>query len=299
MTNLIIVGTIGLDDVETPFGKVKSSLGGSGSYASLAASFFCRPGLVSVAGSDLPDKHWQLFSKNKIDTAGVEKTGKTFRWSGKYLFDMNEVKTKKTELNSLANFDPTLPPHFREAKFLFLGNIDPTIQLQVLKQMKGKPFAAIDTMDYWIELKKEKLLRVISKIQLVVMNESEARMLFDTPNLIKAGRELLNLGPDYAVIKKGEHGALFFSHNAFFSAPSYPLEEVKDPTGAGDSFAGGLMGYLTITGDTSEKNIRKGIVYGSIIASFCAEGFSLNYLSSTKLKDIKERYNLIKKIRKF
>jgi len=295
--NLVIVGTIGLDDVETPFGKVSSVLGGSGTYAGMGASFFVKPGLVSIAGDDLSKEHRKTLEK--IDISGVSFLGKTFHWEGFYEFDMNEAQTKKTELNSLAGFKPVLPDNYKEAKYLFLANIDPTIQLEVLSQTSNKPFVVLDTMNYWIANAREALTSVIKKSNLVVMNEGEARQFFKTPNLIKAGKMLLDLGPEYAIIKKGEHGALLFSDGRFFSAPGYPLEEVKDPTGAGDSFAGALIGYLAKTKDNSETNIRKAVIYGSIVASFCAEDFSLGYSKKVTLSDIEERYRVFQQIRNF
>jgi len=297
--NLIIVGTIGLDNIETPFGKVEKALGGSGTYAATAASYFTSPGLVSIIGEDFPKEHQKFLQDRKIDLVGVEKRGKTFAWSGFYEFDMSEAKTLKTELNSLLDFNPSLPEEYKEAPFLFLGNFDPSLQLQVLEQVKKKPFVIMDTMNYWISSKKSELLEVIKKVNLVVLNEGEARQLFDEPNLIKAGKRLLELGPEYAIIKKGEHGALLFSANGFFSAPGYPLEELRDPTGCGDSFAGALSGYLSKSGDISEQNIRKAVIYGSAVASCCAEAFSTNYAKSISYEDIEERYKMFEEIRKF
>jgi len=295
--DLVIVGSIGLDDVKTPFGEVKGALGGSGVYASAAASFFLKPGLTGIMGIDMPADHLEILGK--FDLEGVERKDKTFHWEGFYEYDMNEAKTINTELNSLASFNPILPESYTKAKFLFLGNTDPDIQLKTLGQMKGKPFIVLDTMNYWISSKRESLAQAISRVNLAVMNEGEARQLMDTPNLVKAGRMLLDMGPEFVVIKKGEHGALLFSLNGFFSAPGYPLEVVKDPTGAGDSFAGGMIGYLAKTGDTSEQNIRKAIIYGSCIASACAEDFSLNYLKNVNLKEIEERYHVFEEIRRF
>ena len=297
MIDLVITGTIGLDDVETPFGKVKSVLGGSGIYAAVAASYFARPGLVSIVGKDKGEK--KLSELKKIDTEGVARSGKTFKWSGCYEYDMNEAKTLKTELNSLSDFTPVLPPAYQKSKFLMLGNTDPEIQLNILSQMTSKPFVVLDTMNYWIEKKKDSLGKVIRKINMLVLNEGEAREFCKTPNLIRAGKLLLDMGPKYVIIKKGEHGALLFSRSKFFSAPSYPLEELKDPTGAGDSFAGALTGYLSKAGGLSEKNIRKAIIFGSIIASFCAENFSIDYHKKVTTKEIKERYAAIQKIREF
>lgn len=304
--NLVIMGTIGLDDIRTPFGEVRSALGGSGVYASCAASFFAESGLVSVMGDDVPKEYLNLLEKRRVDLSGVAKVGKTFRWSGFYEFDMNEAKTLKTELNSLAGFEPKVPDNYKKAKFVFLANIDPDLQLEVLSSMKESPFVVLDTMNYWITSKKESLLEVIKKTNLFILNEGEARQLFETPNLIQAGKMALNLGPKYVIIKKGEHGALLFSDSKYFSAPGYPLEEVKDPTGAGDSFAGGLVGYLasqqvsrSADQQVSFEEIRKAVIYGSTIASFCAENFSLDYLKNINNEKIEERYDIFKQIREF
>lgn len=299
MTDLVIVGSIGLDDVLTPFGKVSEALGGSAAYAGVAASFFTKPGLVSVIGKDLPKKYFNLLKQRKIDLSGLAQSGNNFRWSGSYEFDMGEAKTLKTELNSLANFKPNLPKHFQKCSYLFLANIDPTLQLDVIKQLNCSPFIALDTMNYWIDNKRSDLMKVIKKVNLVVINEGEARQLFDTPNLITAGRALIKLGPQFAVIKKGEHGALLFSNKSFFSASGYPLETVKDPTGAGDSFTGGLIGYLAKIKKNDEISARRAVVYGSAVASFCAEDFSLNYLNRINFNNLVERYNAFKEIKRF
>lgn len=297
--DLVILGTIGLDDVQTPFGKVKGVLGGSAVYAAAAASSFTRPGIISIAGTDLPSRYLDFLKKRKIDIKGIEFKGKTFHWEGFYEFDMSEAKTLKTELNSLAEFKAKVPKEYVNAKFLFLANTDPVLQLKVLNEMVGDPFIVLDTMNYWINTKKKELLKVIKKVNLLVLNDAEARQLFETPNLIVAGKSALSLGVDYVIIKKGEHGALLFSKNGIFSAPGFPLEIVKDPTGAGDSFAGGLIGYLAKTKDISEKNIRKSTIFGSCVASACAESFSLDYIEQIDLKKIKERYNVLKEIRRF
>lgn len=297
--DLVVIGTVGIDDVDTPFGQAKGVLGGSAVYAASAASFFSKPGIMSIAGKDLPDKFIKYMKKRKIDIEGIEFKGKTFHWEGFYEYDMNEAKTIKTELNSLAEFQAKLPEKYKSAQYLLLGNTDPDIQLEVISQMNSKPFVVLDTMNFWISSKKESLLKVIKKTNLFVLNEGEARQFFETPNLIKAGKDALLLGPEFVVIKKGEHGALLFSKEGFFSAPGYPLEIVKDPTGAGDSFAGGMIGYLSKTKDVTEKNIRRAMIYGSSIASACAESFSLDYIENMKLKNIKERYNALKEIRRF
>jgi len=297
MINLVIVGSIGLDDIKTPFGKISSTLGGSAVYSALSASFFEKPGVVGIVGRDMPQE--ELKALKNIDLSGISKGEKTFRWEGKYEYDMNEAKTLKTELNCLSNFNPRLPNSYKNAKYLLLANIDPDSQIKALNQLKNEPFVILDSMNFWIKNKKEKLVSAIKKSDLVLLNDGEARQLFNTPNLIKAGRKLLELGPQYAVIKKGEHGALLFSYDSFFSAPGYPLEELKDPTGAGDSFAGGLIGYLAKHNKTDEKTIRQGIIFGSAIASFCAEALSTKALLKIKISDIKERYEVFQKIREF
>lgn len=299
--HLVIVGTTGLDNIETPFGKVEGALGGSGIYAALAASYFTTPGLVSIAGEDFPDKYLKILNQHSIDLEGLEKSGKTFAWSGLYEFDMNEAKTLKTELNSLSNFTPKLPLNYKNPEYLLLANFDPSLQLEVLDQIESKPFIVLDTMNYWIGSQRPKLLEVIKKVNLVVLNEGEARQLLSEPNLIKAGRKLLELGPEYVVIKKGEHGALLFSLNGFFSAPGYPLEELKDPTGCGDSFAGGLIGYLAShkNKETNFDEIKRAVIYGSSVASCCAEQFSTDYRNKIIKSEIEERYHVFEEIRKF
>jgi ribokinase len=338
MNNLLVAGSIGLDDIKTPFGAVKSTLGGSGVYASLAASYFAKPRLVSIAGQDFFGKNLDYLKSRRIDLQNVEFSGETFRWQGRYEFDMNEAKTIKTELNSLANFKPKLNQAAKECRHLLLGNSDPTVQLSIINQLSGDPFIVLDTMNYWIESKREELTEVIKKVDLVVVNEGEARQLFKTVNLIQAGRQLLELGAGYAIIKKGEHGALLFSNQEFFSAPGYPLAEVVDPTGCGDSFAGGLIGYLAgqwvsrsasqqvsksasqrvsrsaskqVSGSAGQRDseggsnqvgfeqIKKAVIYGSATASFCAEYFGSGYVDKIKLKDIEERYDFFKKIGRF
>jgi len=298
MNNLVITGTIGLDDIKTPFGKARAVLGGSGTYASFAAAFFLRPALLAVVGQDFPAKYLQILEE-KADSQGLVQKGKNFRWSGEYLYDMNEAKTLKTSLNALKNYRPILPPKYRQARYLFLAATDPLHQLSIHRQAKSRPFTVLDTRAIWIEDARKNLLKIIKQVNLFVLNDAEARLLCQTPNLIKAGRSLLDLGPEYVVIKKGEHGALLFSYHGIFSAPAYPLEEVKDPTGAGDSFAGGLIGYLAKKGKTDEKTVRQGIIFGSAIASFCAEDFGTEKLKKINLKDIKERYEVFRQIRKF
>lgn len=299
MPNLIIVGTIGLDDIKTPFGEVKGALGGSAVYSCIAASFFTRPGMVAPAGEDLPKEYEDFLKSRNILLDGVEKNGKNFRWSGSYEYDMNEAKTLKTELNSLASFKAVLPEEYKKTKYVFLANTDPELQLKVLEQLENPEFVMLDSMNLWIENKKEALIEVMGKVDAVLLNEGEARMLFNTSSLVKAGNEILKLGPKYAIIKKGEHGALMFSNGSHFNAPGYPLEELKDPTGSGDSFAGGLLGYLAKTEDLSERNLRKAIIYGSTIASFNAEGFSVSRLKTLTNEEINKRFQEFRNIREF
>ncbi|MDD5148479.1 MAG: PfkB family carbohydrate kinase [Candidatus ainarchaeum sp.] len=298
---VVLVGSIGLDSIETPFGKVENALGGSASYASLAAGFFARPGIVSIIGWDFPEKHIAFFKSKGIDTSGIEKSEKaTFHWEGKYGFDINAAETLKTELNSLLDFSPKLPEEYRSADFLFLGNIDPELQLNVLSQMKKKPKLVIaDTMNYWIKSKRGKVLEVVKAADICLMNDAEARQLFSTPNLVLAAKKILELDSKFAIIKKGEHGCLLFSKNSHFSAPGYPLENITDPTGCGDSFGGALIGYLAKTKDFSEKNFRKAIITASAIASFNAEDFSLNRMGRLKKTEITNRIKEFKKITKF
>ncbi|MDD5163808.1 MAG: PfkB family carbohydrate kinase [Candidatus ainarchaeum sp.] len=298
---IVIVGSMALDTVETPFGKVENALGGSASYAGLASGFFAKTGLVSIIGKDFPEKHLDFFKEHGIGIEGIEKSEKnTFHWEGKYGFDVNSAQTIKTELNSLLDFNPKLPEHYKNADFLFLGNFDPEKQLQVLFQMKKRPRLVVsDTMNFYISSKPEKVLEVVKASDIALMNDAEARQLFKTPNLVKAAKKILELDSEFAIIKKGEHGCLLFSKKSFFSAPGYPLENVVDPTGCGDSFAGALIGYLAKTKDLGEKNFRKAIITASTIASFNAEDFSLNRLSRLKKTEISKRISEFKKITKF
>lgn len=299
MVDLVIVGTVALDSVKTPFGEMKNALGGAATYASVAANFFNKSGIVSVIGEDFPKEHLNFLSNKGISLKGIEKTGKTFRWSGLYEFDMNEAKTLKTELNALETFSAKVPDEYKNAEHLFLANIDPRLQLKVIEQIKNPKLIVTDTMNFWIKNNKKELTEVIKKTDILLLNDAEARQLFETTSLIKAANTALKLGPKAVIIKKGEHGALSFTKDEHFNAPGYPLEDVKDPTGCGDCFGGGLIGYLSKTKDYSEKNIRKAIIYGSVIASYNAEDFSLNKLKKIDTKDIEDRYKIMKGIREF
>ena len=301
MPELVILGAVATDTVKTPFGRRENVLGGSATYAAVAASFFTKPGLVAVVGKDFPAEHRQFIESRGIDTTGLEvREGKTFHWEGYYDFDLNQAHTVKTELNVFQEFDPQLPEPYRKAPFLFLGNISPKLQLQVLGQMQRRPKLVMsDTMNYYIEREREGVLKVVKAVDVALMNDAEARMLFKTPNLVQAAKEILKLDSRIAIIKKGEHGAILFYDHHFFAIPGYPLENVRDPTGAGDCFAGAMLGYLAKTKDLSEPNLRKAIVYGSVVASFNAEDFSCNALRGLSMTDIRGRYNEFKRFVEF
>jgi len=299
MPDPVIIGTVALDSIETPFGKVKDALGGSATYASLAASFFSKPGILSVIGKDFPKEDIAFLNKRGIDTAGISLGDKTFRWQGFYEFDMNEAKTLRTELNALEFYKVSVPEHYKDAKYIFLANIDPELQLEAINRIKNPELIVMDTMNFWIEHKKKQLLKTIKKADILVLNDSEARQLFETPNLVKAANKALKMVSKAVIIKKGEHGALLFTGKKHFSAPGYPLENIKDPTGCGDTFGGALIGYIAKTKDADEKNLRKAIVYGSILASYNAEGFGPERLKSVSHGDIEKRYNEFREMREF
>ena len=300
MVDVIMVGTVALDSVRTPFGEVLETLGGSAVYASVAANTFAKVGLVGVVGKDFPRKHLDFLKKKGIDLDGLEiAQGDTFRWKGYYEYDMNQAHTLDTRLNVLSTFDPTLPKAYRNAQYVFLANTDPEIQMNVYNQIKKPKLVMLDTMNFWIENKKEALKEIIGKVDVMLTNDAEARQFFGTPNLIKAGRAFLDMGPKAVIIKKGEHGAILFTGDQCFVAPAYPLENLVDPTGAGDSFAGGFIGWLAKTDDVSPRNMRKAVVFGSIIASYNAEDFSLNKLKTITRDDIFNRYMMFQDIASF
>jgi len=299
MNDVLIIGTVALDTIETPFGRVDRALGGSATYASFAASFFSKPAIISVIGQDFPREYTELLKNKGIGLDGIEIKDKTFHWEGAYEFNMNEAKTKKTELNSLEHFKAKVPEKYKSIKNVFLANIDPEQQLEVLKQMDEPEFIVMDTMNFWIIHKKGYVIEAIKKADVVLLNDGEARMLFSTVSLVKAANEALKLGPKAVIIKKGEHGALLFTEGKHFNAPGYPLELIKDPTGCGDCFGGGFIGYLAKTKDFSERNFRKAVIYGSVIASHNAEDFSLNRLKSLTMAEIEKRYREFEEIREF
>jgi sugar/nucleoside kinase (ribokinase family) len=291
--SILVVGSLGLDTIETPFAKVEESLGGSAVYISLAASFFSpEVKLVGVVGEDFPEKYIQLLRDHHIDLEGLQivKGGKTFRWSGKYHYDMNSRETIFTELNVFKDFNPVIPENYRDSKFIVLGNIDPDLQMNVLNQLNHPEFIICDTMNYWIERKNEALRKLLTMVDLLVVNDSEARLLANHPNLIRAAKIILEMGPKKLVIKKGEHGSLLITRDTIFVAPAFPLENISDPTGAGDTFAGGMVGYLSRVNSINDEELKKAIIYGSVLASFCVEKFSVDGLLSLNDAKINDRF---------
>jgi sugar/nucleoside kinase (ribokinase family) len=292
VADLLVVGSVALDSVETPFGKVREVLGGSATYFSYSASFFTQVRLVATVGEDFPEPHLRLLEDRGVDIRGLQTSkGKTFRWVGQYGYDLNEAKTLDTQLNVLAEFRPALGEALRRAPFLFLANIDPDLQIDVLRQMEEQPrLVALDTMNFWIQGKQEALRRVLGKVDVITINDGEARQLASEPNLIRAARAIASMGPRTVVVKRGEYGALMLSDDTFFFVPAYPLESVYDPTGAGDTFAGGFMGYLAAQDRIDGPAMRRAVVYGSVMASFTVEDFSLKRLTRLKPADIADRY---------
>lgn len=297
--SIIVVGSVGLDSVKTPFGKVERVLGGSASYFSHAASIFSAVNLVGVVGRDFPKKFINSFQEKNISLTGLQQvSGKTFSWSGEYGWDMSDPETLSTKLGVFADFKPKLPAEYKKCKYVFLANIDPELQKNVLTQIKGRSSKIIgcDTMDFWIENKRKELLNLLKDIDIFFINESEARQLTEEPNLIKAAKAILRFGPKKIFIKRGEHGVLLVSGKNLFTAPAYLMESVVDPTGAGDTFAGGVMGYLAMTKSKSIQSLKRAAIYGTITATFAVEGFSLESLQKISTKKIEKR---IKKFKKF
>jgi sugar/nucleoside kinase (ribokinase family) len=291
--SLLVVGSVALDTVETPFGKVEEALGGSAVYISAAASYFTAPiKLVGVVGGDFPKEHLKFLESRHIDMDGLQviEEGKTFRWGGKYHYDLNVRDTLFTDLNVFQNFDPKIPEGFKNSSYVCLGNIDPLLQLQVLNQINKPRLVVGDTMNYWIKTKLKELNETMKVMDVIIVNDSEARLLTQEPNLIKAAKKIINMGPRIIIIKKGEHGALLVTEDTIFSAPAYPLENIFDPTGAGDSFAGGFIGWLVRTDDLSAENLKRAVIYGSALASFCVEQFSVESLRDLSYLKIHDRF---------
>jgi len=292
VADLLVVGSVALDTVETPFGKVQEVLGGSATYFSYSASFFTRVRLLANVGDDFPAQHVAVLRDRGVDVGGLTTMpGRTFRWAGAYGYDLNEARTLETQLNVLAEFRPSLDDRLRKTPFLFLANIDPELQLGVLRQMAERPkLVALDTMNFWIHGKRDALLRVLAEVDVVTINDGEARQLSGEPNLVKAARAIESMGPKAVVVKRGEYGALMVTDGAFFIVPAFPVETVFDPTGAGDTFAGGFMGYLSGQEQVTPAAMRRAMVNGSVMASFTVEDFSLNRLKRLTPTEIADRY---------
>ncbi len=289
--SILVVGTVAFDSIETPSGSAERVLGGSASYFSVGASFFAPVRIVGVIGKDFPAEYLNLFARRGIDLEGLQReSGDTFHWRGRYHEDLNVRDTIELHLNVLNGFVPRLPESYRDAEYVFLGNIDPEMQLEVLSQLRCFRLVACDTMDYWINGSAAALRKVLSKVETLVVNDSEARLLSGESNIVRAARAILKMGPKTVLIKRGEYGVLLFSDASIFAVPAYPLEEVFDPTGAGDSFAGGFFGQLARSGDGGQGAIRRAIVYGSVVASFTVEDFGLKRLSALSMGEIEERY---------
>ena len=289
--DILVIGSVAFDSVETPFGRGDDVLGGSATYFSTSASFFTGVQLVAVVGEDFPEEHRQFLSSRGVDLTGLQtQAGQTFRWKGRYGYDLNEAQTLETHLNVFETFHPQLPESYRQAEYVFLANIDPELQLEVLQQVEKPKLIACDTMNFWIDGKRDALIRTLGYVDILVINEAEVRQLADEANLVKASRDVLAMGPKTLVVKRGEYGVLVFTEHSIFSAPAYPLEEVFDPTGAGDTFAGGFMGYLAATNNLTDETIRKATVFGSVMASFTVEDFSLDRLRTLSWEDIEDRF---------
>jgi sugar/nucleoside kinase (ribokinase family) len=294
---VLIVGSVAIDSVKTQLEERREVLGGAASYASIGASFFSPVNLVGIVGTDFPPEYIELFKSRSINLNGLEVAdGRTFRWSGEYEWDMNQRKTLDLELNVFENFKPKIPEAYKRTPIILLGNISPVLQNHVLDQVENPQFVVADTMDLWISTTKPALIDLLKRVDLLVLNDSEARQLTAETSLIRAGRKLMQLGPEFVAIKKGEHGCLLLSKDHFFSCGAFPLEDIHDPTGAGDTFAGGFAGYLAgLEKEVFEfADLKKAVVYGSLLASFCVESFSLDRLKTLSREEVDERYELFK-----
>lgn len=300
--SLLVIGSLALDTIETPFGKAENVLGGSAVYIATAASYFAPPvRLVGVVGSDFPKAHLEFLESHDIDLEGLQiiPNGKTFRWGGRYRYDLNVRDTLFTELNVFEHFDPIIPDGYRKSTYVCLGNIDPVLQEHVLQQIVRPRLVVGDTMNFWIERKRSDLQRTLSLIDVLILNDSEARLLAQDPNLIGAGKKIMAMGPNIVIIKKGEHGALLVTESTFFSAPAFPMETINDPTGAGDAFAGGFIGWIAKTDDVSEENLKRAVIYGSTMASFCVEKFSVDRLKELTYLEIQDRFRAFRELSRF
>ncbi len=300
--SILVVGSVAYDSVETPFGKAEEVLGGSATYFSAAASFFSGVKLVAVVGEDFNDRELDYLKARNVCLKGLKREkGKTFRWKGKYGYDLNEAHTLETHLNVFESFTPEIPEDYKDSEYVFLANIDPELQLEVLGQVRAPRLVACDTMNFWIENKPDELRKTLEKVDVVTINEMEAREFSGESNLVRAARTIMDLGPDIVIIKRGEYGALMFKEGGgIFSAPAYPLEDIFDPTGAGDSFAGGFMGYIAgRAGELTESALKKGVIYGSVMASFNVEEFSLNRLKELTHHEIESRFGAFQNLTRF
>jgi len=299
--SLLVVGSVAFDALETPFGKVERTIGGAATYFSVAASYFTHVNLVGVVGDDFTAREAAIFRNRRIDISGLERApGKTFFWAGRYTDNLNDRVTLATELNVFADFAPKLPPSYRDSSYIFLANIDPTLQRSVLSQVRRRPrLVALDTMNYWIERTPAELRKTLRHVQVLMINDSETRQLSSEHNLLRAARHIFRLGPRTLVIKRGEHGAMMVHARSVFSVPAFPLDEVHDPTGAGDSFAGGFMGYLASEGSTSDAALRRAMVYGSVMGSFAVERFGLDRLRRLTRAEIRARARHLWRITRF
>jgi len=298
--SVLVVGSVALDTVETPFGSVAAILGGSAIYFAAAASLYTKVNLVGVVGTDFPAEHIRFLAERGVDTRGLAVVeGQTFRWVGRYDYEQNITQTLDTRLNVFADFHPTLPPGYEGSELVFLANIDPDLQYEVLSQVSGARLRVVDTMNFWIRGKGESLSRTISAVDIVIMDESEVRLLAQSQNVIAAAKSILEMGPKAVIIKRGEYGSIMVSDTDYFVAPAYPVAQVKDPTGAGDSFAGGLLGYLDQAREISPQALRKAIIHGTIVASFTIADFSIDGLRSLRRTDIAHRYQEFKRFTHF
>jgi sugar/nucleoside kinase (ribokinase family) len=298
--SLLVVGSVAFDSVHTPHGHADSILGGAATYFAVAASWLTPVRVVAVVGEDFSEQHLSVFASRAIDTTGLERAaGKTFRWQGEYVGDMNEARTLDTQLNVFERFAPKIPASYLASEYVFLGNIDPVLQLHVREQLPSTRLVGLDTMNYWIRGKLEALKKTLAAVDVLLVNEGEARMLSGEWNLTKAAAAIQKMGPRSVVVKRGEHGVSLFTAGSIFSAPGYPLDQVQDPTGAGDTFAGGFMGHLARTGDLSEPNLRRAVVYGSVLASFAVEEFGLSRLLRLTPQEIEARFREFKTLTHF
>ncbi|MBN1504922.1 MAG: sugar kinase [Candidatus Eisenbacteria bacterium] len=298
--SILVVGSVALDTIKTPFGSCEEELGGSAAYFSVAAGHFDKVHMVAVVGTDFPTQHVEFFKERGLGLDGLQSMeGKTFRWHGEYGFELGEAKSLLTSVNVFEHFHPVIPVDLRDTEYVFLANIDPTLQMEVLEQMESPKFVACDTMNFWIMGKREELLRTIQHVDALILNDAEARQLTGEPNLLKAAKGIIAMGPKMVIIKKGEHGALLITPEFKFSAPAYPVELLFDPTGAGDSFAGGFVGFMARCGECCEDTLRLAVMYGTVMASFAVERFGVKRLAELDTFSILDRLKELKKLSEF